>query len=136
VQARTLLLADLAVPAALATLLAWLAILGGVVSTPAGLTPWAALVVPGLVVALAAGSAVDILRSASSQYLLAGQAAAPGGISLAIAAGLLALLALAAAWLAAQGMLLPLACLTALLLSLLAVWGLLDIAENQLKGIK
>jgi hypothetical protein len=136
VQARTLLLADLAVPAALATLLAWLAILGGVVSTPAGLTPWAALVVPGLVLALAAASAVDILRSASSQYLLAGQAAAPGGISLAIAAGLLALLALAAAWLAAQGMLLPLACLTALLLSLLAVWGLLGIAEDQLKGIK
>ena len=136
VPARTLLMADLALPAMLATLLAWLALLGGAVSGIPGLTPWTALVAPGVALALGAAGAVDILRTATSQYLLAGQAASPGGVSLAIAAALLAGLVLSASWLAGTGMLLPLACFTALLLSLLSAWALLDIAQHQLKGIK
>jgi hypothetical protein len=136
VPARTVLMADLALPAVLATLLAWLALLAGAVSGAPGLTPWAALVAPGVALALGAAGAVDVLRTATSQYLLAGQAASPGGVSLALAAGLLAGLVLAAGWLASHGMLLSLACFTTLLLSLLAAWSLLDIAQHQLKGIK
>jgi hypothetical protein len=136
VRARTLLLVDLALPAALATLLAWIALLGGAIAAPAGLTVWAALAVPGLALALGAASAVDMLRNARSQYLIAGQAAAPGGVSLALAAALLALLVLVASWLAAAGLPVAVACFTALLLSLLAARGLLSIAEDQLKGIK
>lgn len=139
VAARTMLLVDLALPAAMATVMAWLAILGGAVAraaAPSDFPAWAALAVPGLALALAAASAVDILRSAKSQYLLTGQAASPGSVSLAIAAALLALLVLAAAWLAAQGLPVALACLAALLLSLLAAWGLLGLAEGMLKGIK
>jgi hypothetical protein len=135
-EARSLLLADLALPVALATLLAWLSILGGAVSGAPGLTPWAALVAPGVALALGAAAAVDILRSAASQRLLAGQAGAPGGVSLALAAALLALIILAAGWLSGSGMPLPLACFTALLVSLLAAWGLIDIAQHQLRGIK
>ena len=135
-EARTLLLADLALPAALATLLAWLALLAGAVAAAPGLTPWAALAAPGVALSLGAATAVDILRSASSQHLLAGRAAAPGGISLALAAALLALLTLGAAWLNNAGMPLPAACFTVLLFALLAAWGLLDLAQHQLRNVK
>ena len=68
-----------------------------------------------------------------AKYLVTGVA---GFIGSSIAAALLAGLVLSAGWLAGTGMLLPLACFTALLLSLLSAWALLDIAQHQLKGIK
>ena len=108
----------------------------GRAAAPSDFPAWAALAAPGLAMALGTASAVDILRNAKSQYLLAGQAASPGSVSLALAAVLLALSVLAAAWLAAQGLPMALACLAALLLSLLAAWGLLGLAEGMLKGIK
>ncbi|HEX7598093.1 MAG TPA: hypothetical protein VF518_07745, partial [Polyangia bacterium] len=137
IPARLELLADVAGPAVLASVLAWLAILGGAVSGSAGqLTAWAALLAPGLALGLGLGSAVDILRAAKSQALLVGNAAAPGGISLAIAAGLLALAVVPAAWLAGKGLPLWLACLVALLLGLGAAWGLLEMAGDMLKRVE
>lgn len=137
VPARRELLADLAIPAVLATVMAWLSILGGAATRSGGaLTAWAALLVPGLALGIVLGGAVDILRSAKSQALLVGNAPAPGGISLAIAAGLLALAVLPAAWLAGHGLPMWLACLAALLLGLLAAWGLLGLAENMLKRVE
>ena len=137
IPARLALLADIAVPAALATLLAWLAILGGAAAGAAGGLPaWAALLAPGLALGFGLGSAVDILRMAKSQALLAGNAAAPGGVSLAIAAALLAMAVVSAVWLAGKGLPLWLACLAALLLSLLAAWGLLELAGDMLKRVE
>jgi hypothetical protein len=137
IPARLALLADVAVPAALATLLAWLAILGGAAAGAAGgVTAWAALLAPGLALGLGLGSAVDILRTAKSQALLAGNAATPGGVSLAIAAALLAMTIVSAVWLAGKGLPLGLACLAGLLVSLLAAWGLLELAGDLLKRVE
>jgi hypothetical protein len=134
---RLTLLADVAVPAALATLLAWLAILGGgLAGTTGGLTAWAALLVPGLVLGFGLGSAVDILRTAKSQVLMAGNAANTGWVNLAITASLLALAVVSAGWLAGKGLPLWLACLVAFFLGLLAIWGLLELARNMLKRVE
>jgi len=125
------------VPAALATLLAWLAMLGGALAnTPGGLPAWAALLAPGLVLGLALGSAVDILRSAKSQALLVGNAAAPGGVSLLIAAALLAMAVVPAVWLAGKGLALPLACQLGLLPDLLAAWLLLELGGDMLNRVE
>ncbi|HZU86180.1 MAG TPA: hypothetical protein VFF78_01780, partial [Anaerolineaceae bacterium] len=131
------LLADLVVPVTLATLMAWLAILGGAAAGTSGsLTAWAILPASGLALGFGLGSAVDILRTAKSQALLAGNAPSPGGVNLAISAALLALVIVSAAWLVDKGLPLWLACLAALLLSLMADWSLLKLAGKMLKKVE
>jgi hypothetical protein len=135
-SARQVLLVEAALPAALASALGGLALLTGRMASGSGLPAYAFLFLPPLALALALAGAVDVLRPAHTQTLLAGQAPSAGGVSLAIAAVLLAALILGSAWLLERGAPLPLVVLSGLLLILGGAWVLLEFGTDMLRNIE
>jgi hypothetical protein len=81
-DARQSLMGELVVPVGAVTLLGWLALsVGGITSglfALGSLPIWAALLVPGAALSCALAAALDVLRSSRSSRLLTGQAPMPG----------------------------------------------------------
>ena len=134
-SARRILLAGAALPAALAAVLAWLALLGSSLVPGSQLPAFSALFIPPLVLAFALAGAVDVLRTAHTHHLLAGSPPSAGGVSLAISAAILAAVILGMGWLAGQGLPPVLWVLSGLLLACAAAWILLEVASHLLRSV-